>query len=75
MSNLDDDASDVLPGMRAILISELLLTPLLRYIDIGGNFQRHIVAPRALTQAEMDLNFLGTPYRLGERFTVSNTKR
>jgi hypothetical protein len=56
--------------MRAILISELFLTPLLRFLDISGNIQRHVLAPRALTQSEMNLNFLGTPYRLGERFTV-----
>lgn len=59
--------------MRAILISELFLTPLLRFLDISGNIQRHVIAPRALTQSEMNLNFLGTPYRLGERFTVRNT--
>jgi hypothetical protein len=59
--------------MRAILISELFLTPLLRFLDISGNIQRHVIAPRALTQSEMNLNFLGTPYRLGERFTVRIT--
>lgn len=69
-SNLDDDANDVLPSIHCILISELLVTPFLRYIDLSGNFKRHILAPRALTQQEMNLNFLGTPYRLGERFTV-----
>lgn len=69
-SNLDNDSNDVLPSMYYILISELLVTQFLRYADMAGNFQRHILAPRAMTQSEMNLNFLGTPYRLGERFTV-----
>jgi len=59
--------------MYYILISELLVTPFLRFADPPGNFQRHVLAPRALTQQEMNLNFIGTPYRLGERFTVHNS--
>ena len=69
-SNLDDDSTDVLPSMYAIMWSELIIVPLLRILDIGGNLKRHILAPRAMTQEEMNLNFLGTPYRIGERFTV-----
>ncbi|CAB9497647.1 protease [Seminavis robusta] len=70
VSNLSDSADDVLPGMQAVLVSELLVTPFTSYLDIGGNFARHVIAPRALTQSEMNRNFLGTPYRLGERFTA-----
>ena len=72
-STLGEDPHDVLPAIRAILISELVLTPLLRLLDIYGNLQRHVLAPRAPTQFEMNLNFLGTSYRLGERFTVRTT--
>ena len=57
--------------MSAILWSETFLTPALRLIDIGGFVQKHILAPRAMTQEQMNLNFLGTPYNLGERYTVS----
>lgn len=69
-ANLDDASTDVLPSMYAILLSELIIVPLMRIIDIVGNFKRHILAPRAMTQEEMNLNFLGTPYRIGERFTA-----
>lgn len=72
-SNLDNDKMDALPSIYAILVSELLITPLIRVLDIGGNIKRHIVAPRAMTQQEMNLNFRGTRYRLGERFTVSTS--
>ena len=35
-----------------------------------GFLNKHILAPRAMTQEQMNLNFLGTPYNLGERYTV-----
>lgn len=68
-SNLDDDSTDVLPSIHAIMWSELIIVPLTRLLDPGGNFKRHVLAPRSMTQDEMNLNFLGTPYRIGERFT------
>jgi hypothetical protein len=46
-----------------------LLTPGLRLLDIVGNIKKHILAPRANTQAEMNLSFQGTFYNLGERYT------
>ena len=70
-SNLDDSADDMLPRIYYILLSELLVTQFINYADMTGNFQRHVLAPRAMTQHEMNRLFVGTPYRLGERFTVS----
>ena len=69
-SNLDADSTDVLPSIHAIMWSELIIVPLTRLLDPGGNFKRHVLAPRSMTQDEMNLNFLGTPYRIGERFTA-----
>jgi hypothetical protein len=34
-----------------------------------GNLKKHVLAPRANTQAEMNLSFQGTFYNLGERYT------
>jgi hypothetical protein len=34
-----------------------------------GNLKKHVLAPRANTQAEMNLGFQGTFYNLGERYT------
>jgi hypothetical protein len=34
-----------------------------------GNLKKHVLAPRASTQAEMNLGFQGTFYNLGERYT------
>lgn len=51
---------DVLPAINAILWSELIITPTLRLLDIWGNFQKHLMAPRARNQELMNLSFQGT---------------
>ena len=58
VSNLSDSPDGALPKMQAVLVSELLVTPFMRFMDIGGNVARHVIAPRALTQSEMNRNFL-----------------
>ena len=68
-STLGDYKNDLLPSISAILWAEVWLTPAIRLLDLGGNFSKHILAPRAMTQEAMNLNFLGTPYNLGERYT------
>jgi hypothetical protein len=68
-STLEDGARDVLPQINAILWAELWITPLLRLLDLYGNFKKHILAPRARNQELMNLNFQGTRYNLGERYT------
>ena len=70
-STLSDEKTDLLPSIYAILLSDVWLTPLIRLLDIVGNFKKHVLAPRAKTQEEMNLNFQGTFYNLGERYTVS----
>ena len=52
---------DVLPTINWILWSELLVAPALRILDIIGTFQKHVLAPRAQTQEQMNLSFQGTP--------------
>lgn len=59
-STLSDDDRDVLPQINAILWTELWLVPLLRLLDLYGNFQKHVLAPRSRTQELMNLNFQGT---------------
>jgi len=68
-STLSDARQDVLPQVNALLWSELWLVPLLRLSDLFGNFKKHVLAPRSRTQEEMNLNFQGTKYNLGERYT------
>lgn len=68
-STLGNDALDLLPTIDAILFSEVWLTPLLRVSDWYTNIFKHILAPRSKTQEEMNGNFQGTFYNLGERYT------
>jgi hypothetical protein len=60
---------DVLPQINAILWSELWLVPSLRLLDLWGNIQKHVFAPRSRTQEVMNSFFQGTYYNLGERYT------
>lgn len=69
-STISDGPRDVLVTINSILWSELFLSPFLRLIDIFGNLKKHIIAPRTRTQESMNLYFQGTPYNLGERYTV-----
>jgi len=61
--------TDLLPSVSAILWAECWITPAIRILDIASNFQKHILAPRAYTQEQMNMFFLGTRYNLGERYT------
>lgn len=70
---LGDKTTDLLPAISGILLSELWLTPLLSYLDLWGSFQKHILAPRAQSQAHMNLKFKGTYYNLAERYTSFTT--
>lgn len=56
----------------AVFIAEILTANVLQYIDIGGQIQRHYLAPRAADQEKMNMCFRGTPYDLAERYTVRN---
>lgn len=68
-STVSNGSKDVLVTISAILWSELLVVPFLRLLDIVGTLKKHILAPRAVTQEQMNLSFQGTPYNLGERYT------
>ena len=48
----------------------MLLSPLLRYLDIFEILNRHYFAPRATTQEDLYSCFTGGWYNLAERFTV-----
>ena len=67
---LSKGPKDLIPSISSLLLVEVYLSPVLRVGDIIGNFRKHILAPRARTQEAMNSHFLGTPYNLGERYTV-----
>uniref|UniRef100_A0A7R9VPM3 CSC1/OSCA1-like cytosolic domain-containing protein n=1 Tax=Pseudictyota dubia TaxID=2749911 RepID=A0A7R9VPM3_9STRA len=69
VDTLGGRSRDLLPSINTVLLTEMILTPCLRLLDIVGNIRKHILAPRSKTQEMMNLNFTGTIYNLGERYT------
>ena len=59
----------LLEAVYAIFFAELVTTNALQLLDIGGNFNRHFLAPRAKTQESMHLSMRGTEYFIAERYT------
>lgn len=59
-STLGYDSTDLLPTTFAILLFDIWLGPLMRLSDYMTNFKKHVLAPRAKTQEEMNLSFQGT---------------
>ena len=53
-----------------VIFAELLTVPLLKLLDIVGNIRKHILAPRARDQEEMNACFIGGRFDLAERYTV-----
>jgi len=66
---LTDANEDLLPQIGTLLCNEIWLTPLLRYLDIWGNFYKHIWAPRCRTQEAMNSCFKSQTDHLGERYS------
>ena len=58
-----------------VMFAEMFFTPLIYMTDVMENFRKHILAPRARDQQEMNNYFSGTEFELAERYTVSLWKR
>lgn len=58
----------LLPGVYTLFFSQLCISPGLQILDIYGNLQRHILAPMARTQDEMNQLMRGTEVTLAERY-------
>lgn len=60
---------DLINTVNAMMISEMIVSPLLRYLDFMTIINRHYFAPRAKTEEELFSCFSGGWYNLAERFT------
>lgn len=58
-----------LKAVVSILIADTFTNPLLSVLNINGRFQQFFLAPRAKTQRQMNLYFLGSGWNLAERYT------
>jgi hypothetical protein len=68
-STLEAGDGSLLEGVYAIFISEIVTVNLLQLLDISGNINRHILAPRQNNQRDMSLCMRGTEVELAERYT------
>ncbi|CAN0338404.1 unnamed protein product, partial [Ectocarpus sp. 13 AM-2016] len=60
---------DTLTKILSILIADAFTGPLLRLTNLPDLFGRKVIAPKAKTQAEMNVFFQGAPWNLAERYT------
>ena len=66
----DDTSGDgLIPKMKALFITNMVISTTLALTDLGGHFRRHIIAPRKKTQDAMNICFQGSTYELAERYS------
>mmetsp|Transcript_2051 Transcript_2051/g.3256 ORF Transcript_2051/g.3256 Transcript_2051/m.3256 type:complete len:974 (-) Transcript_2051:276-3197(-) len=69
-STISDKDEDLIPRVYTIFFAELISAPSIALVDIVGFFMKHYMAPRALSQEELNNNFRGTKYELAERYAT-----
>ena len=68
-STLTAGKNHLLQSIWLIFFADLFTSNVAQLGDLGGNFKRHFLAPRAKSQERMNLLMSGTEYTLAERFT------
>ena len=53
-----------------VIVAELFVSPVVELMDVEENFRKHVLAPRARDQEEMNACFSGGSFWLAERYTV-----
>eukprot|EP00934_Nitzschia_sp_Nitz4_P005694 Nitzschia sp. Nitz4//scaffold351_size16537//12557//15992//NITZ4_008854-RA/size16537-augustus-gene-0.2-mRNA-1//1//CDS//3329548890//5684//frame0 len=64
----EESLPGLISGIHALFVAQLGITPALQLVDIAGNLNRHIFAPRAKTQGDMNRQFTGSVVFLAERY-------
>lgn len=58
----------MITSVHVLVWASISTIPVLQYLDIAGNVQRHLVAPRAKTQEGMNMCMRGSEIMLAERY-------
>ena len=59
--------------IRAILLSDMLIKPIINLLDLPGCFDHYIIAMFSQTQEKMNRLFLGAHWSLAERYSSMST--
>ena len=70
--SLSDNDVDLIPRIYTIFFAELITAPLILLSDVMGNLQRHVLAPRAKSQEEVNSLMRGTIYEIAVSCLVEN---
>ena len=62
---------DLIWSIYTIYFIEIIVKSSLDLLDISGNLKRHILAPRAKTQEDMNNYMRGKELDLADQYTVS----
>jgi len=69
-STVTPGEDNLLYGVYSIFFTEIVVTTSLGFLDIWPNLQRHVFAPRAKTQEDMNNYMGGREIDLAERYTT-----
>lgn len=66
-----EEARSLLHSVYSVIFAELFTIPIIKLCDFLGNYRKHILAPRASNQEEMNSYMRGGKFELAERYTDS----
>lgn len=65
----EEEKQSLTYSVYPLIFAEMFTVPILKMADIVGNIRKHILAPRARNQDEMNACFIGGRFELAERYT------
>lgn len=74
-STLGSGTDDLVDGVKDIFVAEIVTSSIIKFMDPGGLFKRHYLAPRAKSQEEMNSYMRGEVWYLAERFTNMSKRK
>eukprot|EP00588_Corethron_pennatum_P003274 CAMPEP_0194286204 /NCGR_PEP_ID=MMETSP0169-20130528/32030_1 /TAXON_ID=218684 /ORGANISM="Corethron pennatum, Strain L29A3" /LENGTH=913 /DNA_ID=CAMNT_0039032569 /DNA_START=103 /DNA_END=2841 /DNA_ORIENTATION=+ len=69
METNQDKKKSLIYSVYPVICAELFTIPTIKLLDIMGNIRKHILAPRARDQEEMNSYMSGAKFELAERYT------
>ena len=65
----EDQRDNLNQAIYNLMYAEMFTIPIIKLVDIMGLVRKHILAPRARDQEEMNSYFVGAKFELAERYT------